>query len=247
MRAAPPDLYLSAPHACSYLPRREAVMLVTDPRQPADGGVYAGLARQGFRRSGRFTYRPHCRGCSACVSVRIPSDEFRPDRAQRRILKANQDVQLVPRPPLFDASHFRLYSRYQDQRHPGSSMQHADPERYLEFLVSPTVQTTFLELRLGTRLVGVAVTDTLVDGLSAVYTWYEPELRGRSLGTLAILRQIQWAQELGLRWMYLGYWISESPKMAYKTRFQPIEGYREGRWERLDRDGRRVPAAAEPL
>lgn len=226
-----PGLYLSAPHACSYLAGRTANTVVVDPRFSMSAEVYDSLVKHGFRRSGTLVYRPHCRGCRACVSVRIPVDCFEANRSQRRNFQRNRDIEVRTLAPTFDSEHFELYRRYQRQRHPGSSMNDPDPKKYVDFLTESCVDTQFFEMRIDTALVGIAVADRLVDGLSAIYTFYDPDLSGRGLGTFAILWQIREARRLGLQWLYLGYWIEHCEKMHYKERFRPLYGFRDGRWQ----------------
>lgn len=228
-----PGLYLSAPHPCSYLEGRTASTAVVDPQFPVSTPVYDALIKHGFRRSGRLVYRPHCHGCRACVSVRIPVQRFVPSRSQRRNLKRNCDVEVAQLPSAFRQEHFRLYRRYQAKRHHGSSMDNPDPTKYTDFLTRSSVDTIFYEMRIGGDLAAVAVADRLSDGLSAIYTFYEPELSVRGLGTFAILRQIDAARHEGLQWLYLGYWIENCQKMDYKIRFRPLEGFLDGRWRNL--------------
>jgi arginine-tRNA-protein transferase len=226
-------LYLSAPHACSYLPGRQSSTLFADPEQPMDMDTYSELLHFGFRRSGRMVYAPRCEHCSQCVSVRLPVDAFAPRRAQRRVLKANREIAIQPRPARFDPEHYALYQRYTQARHSDGDMADASPAEYLAFLRADWCDTQFLEFRLADRLVAVAVTDLPRDGLSAVYTFFEPELAERSLGTFAILSQVARTRALGLPFLYLGYWIHASPKMAYKAGFRPIELWRAGQWQRF--------------
>lgn len=229
-----PALYLSIPHPCSYLPERTASTLFVDPHFPVNTELYADLNRRGFRRSGDLVYRPHCADCSACIPVRIPSADFKPNRAQRRTWRRNADIETVQKPPLFNERHFDLFRRYQADRHPDGGMNSPDPQRYLRFLTSTHVETRFFEFRAGGDLLGVAVVDVLPDGLSAMYTFYEPTAKSRSLGVYSVLWQIDRARQHHLPWVYLGYWISKSPKMAYKTNYRPLEAYWDGRWRRLD-------------
>jgi len=243
-----PDLYLSMPHACSYLPDHTSTIVFVDPRHALDDSLYSHYVRQGFRRSGDLIYRPYCRSCAACVPVRIPVEHFKPSRGQRRVWKKNADVRVSTKPPGFDPEHFSLYCRYQTNRHPGSTMDDPDPAKYIGFLQSRQVETVFVELRASSApalaasangtadhgtLLGVAVVDVLTDGLSAVYTFFDPDAHARGLGVYAILWQIAEAQRRGLPWIYLGYWIAESPKMAYKTNFRPLEALQGGRWQTL--------------
>ena len=226
-------LYLSAPHQCSYLPERQSNTLFADPEAGMDMASYSEMLRFGFRRSGRIVYSPHCEFCKQCVSVRVPVAAFAPRRNQRRVAKLNTDIEMRERQPEFDPEHFNLYRRYTQARHEDGDMAGASPEEYLSFLSAPWCNTVFLEFRLKQRLVGVAVTDIVENGLSAVYTFFDPDFSARSPGTLAILRQIDLARTLGLEHLYLGYWIRDSRKMAYKINFRPIELWRAGRWERL--------------
>lgn len=224
------DLFLSAPHPCSYLPGHSTVNLVADPRVKVTTTLYSALVEQGFRRSGEFTYRPRCPGCEACVSIRLPVARFRPNRAQRRVLKRNPGVHLVARQPVFEPYHFDLYRRYLSARHSGGGMDNPDPEDYLRFLTASAIDTVFYEMRSDDQLLGVAVVDRLKNGLSAVYTFFEPEAAQRSPGTLAILLQVQQARKLGLDYLYLGYWIADSEKMHYKACYRPSEAFVDGQW-----------------
>jgi arginyl-tRNA--protein-N-Asp/Glu arginylyltransferase len=232
----PPNLYLSQPHECSYLNDRPAATLFVDPHYTLDPDRFADFMRQGFRRSGDLVYRPHCGRCVSCVSVRVPVNDFVPNRGQRRTWKKNQDLKVTATEALFDPEHFDLFLRYQAKRHPGSGMADADPQKYMRFLVTHHVKTLFYEIRRQQRLLAVAVVDVLPDGLSAVYTFYEPEISSRGLGVYAVMWEIEHAKQLGLPWLYLGYWIKESPKMAYKINYRPLEMYHEGRWVRLEPD-----------
>lgn len=232
------SLYMTADHSCSYLDGQRARTLFVDPTATIDNATYQILIDQGFRRSGAHVYRPACRGCSGCVPVRIPVDAFRPDRSQRRNWKRNRsDIQVVDRPSAFVEEHFALYQRYLLDRHPDGAMaEDASEESYRRFLVDPWGGATrFLELRLEDRLIGVAVTDILNQGLSAVYTFFDPSEQARAPGTFAVLAQIETAQRLELPYLYLGYWIGACRKMAYKERFRPIEAWDGHRWRRFER------------
>lgn len=228
-----PALYLSAPHACPYLPDRIATTLMIDPAFPVDTRLYGVLLQQGFRRSGDLFYRPHCRQCRQCVSVRIPVREFRPNRAQRRVLRRNADIEARRLAPCFRSEHFALYRHYQAKRHPHGSMDDPNPDKYRAFLVDSQVASEFIELRVAGHLLAVAVLDRMNDGLSAIYTYYEPDAAARSLGTFAVLWQIDYARRLGLDYLYLGYWIADCSKMRYKTNFEPLEGFEHGTWRQV--------------
>jgi len=231
-RGIQPSLYLTGVHPCSYLPGLSARTLFVDPLATMDGLLYERLLGIGFRRSGSHVYRPACGPCLRCVPVRIPVERFVPNRSQRRNTQLNADVTLVERPADFDQEHFGLYEAYVCDRHPGSSMADTiDAKSYRDFLIRPWGgETLLLELRLDKQLLGVAVTDCLPGALSAVYTYFNPELAKRALGTYAVLRQIYLAHQLGLNYLYLGYWIEECRKMSYKNGYRPLQAFIGGRW-----------------
>jgi arginine-tRNA-protein transferase len=233
IRQSRPDLYLSMPHPCSYLDGRQSTILFVDPQRILEAGEYSAFVRQGFRRSGDLVYRPHCQQCSACVPVRVPVRAFKPSRSQRRVWEKNRNIEVIEKPARFEAAHFDLYRHYQARRHPESGMNDADPQKYLGFLTSRQVESAFFEFRAGEHLLGVAVADLLPDGLSAVYTFFDPDQPARGLGVHAVLWEIAETQRRGLDYLYLGYWIRETPKMSYKINYQPLEAFRHGRWEPL--------------
>ena len=215
--------YSSLPHPCSYLPEREAVTLFVDPEAKMDMTTYQILSQVGFRRSGEHIYRPHCGRCHACVPVRIPVAEFTPSRSQRRCQLRNQDLELNIRTAEYNEAHFQLYRRYMQTRHAGGSMDNNDPDAYRRVLHSTWSNTFLYEYRHDNEILAVAVVDQCEDSLSAVYTFYAPQAAKRSLGVYAILSQIELARCTGRDWVYLGYWNPDSPKMAYKTQYQPLE------------------------
>ena len=226
-------IFLATPeHACSYLPDREATTLFVDPGQPKDPVLYSVLSRYGFRRSGRHIYRPRCRSCQACVPVRVPVAGFRPRRSQQRAWRANRDLRVAERKPEFLSEHFELYRRYVNHRHPGGGMENPTPAEYMEFLTSPWSDTVLFEFRSPERLVAVAAADVLANGLSAVYTFFDPECARHSPGVYAILWEIGEARRRGLDWLYLGYWIADAPRMRYKREYQPQEHLLNGHWVR---------------
>jgi arginine-tRNA-protein transferase len=224
-------LYLSAPHACSYLDDRVSSTLFADPAGDMDMATYSQLLQHGFRRSGRIVYAPRCESCRQCISVRVPVRGFKPKRIHRRVLRANADITTHLRPPRFDPEHYALYKRYTSTRHHDGEMANASPDTYLDFLRCDWCDTAFIEFRLAEQLVAVAATDLPDDGLSAVYTFFDPALASRSLGTFAILHQIETARRRGLDYVYLGYWIRDSRKMQYKAGFRPLELWFDGRWQ----------------
>ncbi len=232
MTAQTLNFFLTPPQRCVYLDDHDAMSMFADPNM-LDNRVYSQLARHGFRRSGEHVYRPACQLCQACVSVRIPVQQFQPRRRDKRCLKDNDDLSFRPGEVGTDEQ-FALYRRYISARHPGGGMDNPNRESFTGFLTCNWSQTHFMEIRAGAELLGVAVTDQLDDGLSAVYTFFDPSCSQRGLGNFAILQQIETCKELGLDWLYLGYWIDDSPKMAYKRRFSPLQGYIRDHWEDLE-------------
>jgi leucyl-tRNA---protein transferase len=228
------QFFITPSHVCSYLPPRKAINVFADPFADMHMGLYSRLIEAGFRRSGRHVYRPHCPGCQSCIATRIPVSTFNPDRSQRRNLKANRGLEARELDPEFRPEHFELYRNYVNTRHAGGEMENPTPDSYRSFLRAAWSDTRFVEFREGNRLVSVSVVDRVQNGISAVYTYYEPELSSRGLGVYAVLWQIQEALRCGLPYVYLGYWISGHPKMGYKFRFKPIEGLISGRWQRID-------------
>jgi len=230
-------LYLTPEHPCAYLPGRPSRTLFLDPQARRDPLFYQYLLANGFRRSGDHVYRPHCPNCSACVPVRIPALQFRARRSQRRCWKRNaHDLTVLRKPAEFDAEHYRLYQRYTAARHEEGGMAEADENRYMEFLGTSWCESLFVEFRQGGRLMAVAVTDVMPGALSAVYTFFDPDLSAFSPGVLAILWQIREAQRLRIPHLYLGYWIGESDKMRYKQEYRPLEAWTGDRWRRFDAD-----------
>lgn len=222
--------YATQPHPCSYLPDEQATTLFLDPSQPMDVEVYAQLSTLGFRRSGDHLYRPHCQSCQACIPARIPVDQFTPTRQQRKILNRNADLNVQAVTPCFTEEYYDLYLRYIETRHADGDMYPPSREQFGTFLVSELAFSRFIEFRLDRQLLAIAVTDVLPNGLSAVYTFFDPACEQRSLGRFAILWQISEAARQGLHALYLGYWIKNCRKMSYKTQYRPIELLVNQRW-----------------
>ena len=228
------SFYATLPHDCNYRPDELAVSAVADPRAQMSTELYGELIERGFRRSGGHVYAPHCPNCRSCIPTRVVASRFTPNRSQRRNLKQNADIDAFRMPARADDEYYALYERYLKGRHPGGGMDDPTPESFETFLVSDWCETLFVEFREKGKLLGLAVTDLLPQGLSATYTFYDPEIGpARGLGTYAILWQIEEAQRRHLPHLYLGYFIPECDKMNYKNRFRPVEGLVDGEWREL--------------
>lgn len=221
-------------HDCSYLPNRQATTMFVDPRARIDKRLYSQLTTLGFRRSGSHYYRPHCEHCNACVPVRLRVEDFRTDRSQRRVLKKNRDLNCRMVRATFTERYYELYANYIEQRHADGDMYPPAREQFTSFLVEGATDSWFIEILQHEKLIGLAAIDKLDEGLSAIYTVFDPAYEHRSLGTFAVLWQIEEARRLKLPYLYLGYWIEECRKMNYKTRFRPIEALKDGHWQTMN-------------
>ena len=236
--------YLTAPYPCSYLPDLQARSQVATPAFLISTPVYSELVQHGFRRSGAYTYRPHCEDCRACVPLRVPAKQFIANRSQRRAWAQHAHLAASLHPLLDSAEHYELYQRYQTARHPNGGMDNDDCESYQNFLLQSNVDSLLVEFRepfdhaqdRQGLLRMVSVIDLLGDGLSSVYTFYEPDLPRARFGVYNVLWQIELCRKLDLDFVYLGYWIKHSRKMAYKTEYQPAQVLADGAWRTIDKE-----------
>jgi arginine-tRNA-protein transferase len=235
------QFYLTAPYPCSYLPQMQARSQVATPAPLISTPIYSKLVHHGFRRSGNYTYRPHCDTCCACMPLRVQASSFAPNRSQRRAWKQHATLETTLCALHDSSEHYDLYQRYQQARHRNGGMDEDDRESYQNFLLQSNVDSLLVEFREpcdhtqnqpGTLRM-VSLIDVLADGLSAVYTFYEPDLPHARFGVYNVLWQIELCRNLGLEYLYLGYWIEHSRKMAYKIAYQPAQGLVDGAWQPL--------------
>ena len=233
-RQSHPQFYLTPEHPCSYLPERQARTLFLDPAQTVGPALYSQLSRLGFRRSGSHLYRPHCDSCQACIATRIPVGNFKASRRQRRIRRRNADLAITQEAPQVSDEYYDLYARYIQARHADGDMYPPSRDQYRSFLTGSWSDTSFVSLRQDQRLLAVAVTDQLADGLSAIYTFFDPDIPARSLGVYALLIQIDLCRELDLPYLYLGYWVKDCQKMRYKTDYRPLQMLVNDTWVQIN-------------
>ena len=243
------QFYVTTPYACGYLPKKLAQSLIATPHHLVDANVYSGLILQGFRRSGKFAYRPHCENCNACVPVRVVLPDFKPNRSQKRAYKQHADLTARVMPLGYLDSHFALYTAYQAARHPDDNLKKQaeahrtaqiqnEADEYRHFLCQSNVESLMVEFTdTNNQVKIVSVIDLVNDGVSAVYTFYDATFKSgevkASFGTYSIMWLIEWTKMLGLPYFYLGYWIADSQKMAYKQAFKPQEKLIDGEWTTL--------------
>ncbi len=247
MREAGPPFYVTVPAPCPYLPdRRERRLVAFLDELPA--GLFDVLTELGFRRSQRFVYRPDCPACRACVPVRIRVRDFRWSRTFRRVRRRNADLAVRERPPVADREQYALFRRYVETRHAGGGMHGMDWEEYRALVEEAAPGTRLVEFRTPDgRLAAVSLTDYVRSGLSGVYKFFDPALEARSPGTFVVLWHVLRAGELGLPYVYLGYWIRDCRKMRYKERYRPLERLGpDGRWHPFAPDGDPATASHTP-
>ncbi|MCH2190782.1 MAG: arginyltransferase [Gammaproteobacteria bacterium] len=232
----PIRLFETVVDECPYLEGKRSASILVDPDHVIQPELFSMLSRSGFRRSGDMLYAPKCPSCNACVSVRIPSRQYKPSRSQKRVWRKNQDVRISIEEVRYDEAHFQLYLKYQQHRHSDSSMCDDDPNKYIGFIESSYAASKFLCMHIDDKLIGIAVLDQFEGGLSAVYTFFDPDYSNRSLGTYAIMYALKLARTHQIPFVYLGYWIDESPKMDYKRKFKPLQGYIDKQWKTLELD-----------
>jgi len=231
----PHFFYTTAPLPCPYVEGRTERKVVTELAGVSAETLHDRLSKGGFRRSHNIAYAPVCPGCQGCVPIRIRAAEFAPNRTQKRIARANADLVVHEMPPRATAEQYQLFQLYQQARHGDGDMANMSFYDYRAMVEDTPIETSVVEFRhpAGT-LLGACLTDRLNDGLSAVYSFFETGMENRSLGTFAVLWLVQRAVELNLPYVYLGYWVAESRKMAYKTKFRPCEVLRAGQWRMLE-------------
>lgn len=239
------QFYVTTPYKCGYLPNKLAQSLIAAPHHLVDSQIYSGLITQGFRRSGKFAYRPHCETCNACIPIRLILSEFAPNRSQKRAFKQHADLKASVMPLHFSQHHFELYNSYQHLRHTDEdNINQTEPkdeaEQYRQFLCQSNVESLMIEFRdANNQIKIVSVVDIVQDGVSAVYTFYDAtdtsaisgeNEKSASYGTYSIMWLAEWTKSLNLPYLYLGYWIQDSQKMAYKQQFKPQEKLIDGEW-----------------
>ncbi len=228
------NFFASAAEPCSYLDNRKSVSAFANPHMDMDMKTYNELIQHGFRRSGGYIYRPHCPHCQECISVRVPVKMHRYSRNEQRVIKRNSDLRISIMPGRYRDEHFDLYRRYINSRHDEGSMANPNKSDYHRFLICDWTDTLFFEYRHNRILIAVAVCDITDSGLSAVYTFFDPDYANRSPGHFAILSQIHETRLRDLDYLYLGYWIRDCNKMSYKRRYKPLEAFLNDQWVNLE-------------
>jgi arginine-tRNA-protein transferase len=243
-----PRFFVTTPSPCPYLPGKTERKVFTELSGPNAGELNDALGRIGFRRSQSVAYRPSCADCTACVSVRVIAGEFRPNASQRKLIRRHADLEVTACRPWTTEEQFALLRRYLAARHPGGGMAEMDELDFADMVEQTPVETYVVEYREpGGKLVGACLTDHQADGLSMIYSFFDPDGERQGLGTFIIMDHILRAARTGLPYVYLGYWVKGSARMQYKTRFRPIERLGPGGWQRFDPDRPSPPAQKEPV
>jgi arginyl-tRNA--protein-N-Asp/Glu arginylyltransferase len=224
------NLYVSGEYPCGYLEKHIARSAFVHPTEIINNELYSDLIALGFRRSGNNVYRPSCPSCNACIPTRLKVSEFLPNRSQKRCIARNQKTEVVIKQDQFDVGQFALYKRYLASRHNEQGIDELDADDFMGFLGSHWGNTHFVEFRNEGTLFAVAVVDHVENGLSAVYTFFDPDFSDYSPGVYAVLWQIEHARQLKLDWLYLGFWIKKCQKMAYKSNYQPLQLFDGKQW-----------------
>ena len=228
--------YITPPHDCSYLAGKSARMVFLDPAHKIEVVTLSELSRVGFRRSGDFVYRPECHLCRQCLSSRVPVNSFVMNSQQKKAWKRNQDLKMSILPTSqASQQHYDLYERYINERHADGDMYPPSYDQFEKFLIHSCSNSFFLELWKDNQLISVSTCDILDDGISAVYTFFDPNENRRSLGVFAILNQSEYVQSKLQSYLYLGYWVPHSEKMNYKSQYSPFEILLDGQWRLINR------------
>ena len=228
------NLYQTPEHSCPYLPDQTAITQFIDPAKTPDIEMYTHLTKNGFRRSGEHIYRPACPNCNACISIRVAVNAVVHTKSQRRCLSSAKQLTISHIPATDSEEHYLLYEKYINGRHKGGDMYPPSRELYSNFLFSSWASTQFMEIRNNSTLIACAVYDQLVDGISAVYCYFDPDEKKLSLGKLSILKQIEYAKKHQIEHLYLGYQIDDCDKMNYKNKYQPAEQFKNTHWQAIE-------------
>jgi len=228
------NLYQTPEHGCPYLDKKMSVTQFVDPDKVPNIHLYSQLSQLGFRRSGEHIYRPSCPDCNSCISIRVPVSEAVFSKNQQRCLNRAKDFDFIHTHAVDSDEHYNIYEKYINSRHKGGDMYPATRELFRNFLLSSWANTQFLEIRHDSTLIASAVYDQLIDGISAIYCYFDPDYSRYSPGKLAILKQLQSAQHKGLSYLYLGYQIEECDKMNYKSNYKPAEQFINMAWQRIE-------------
>ncbi|TIX51344.1 arginyltransferase [Alteraurantiacibacter aquimixticola] len=238
-----PRFFVTSPAPCPYLPGKTERKVFTELKGGHAEQLHDALSRIGFRRSQTVAYRPSCVDCRACVSVRVVAEEFQPSASQRKTLRRNEDLVVTECRPWATSEQYQLLQKYLGSRHPGGGMAAMDEVDYADMVEHTSVSSFIIEYREPSadgrpgRLIAACLTDRQGDGLSMIYSFYDPDIEGRSgLGNFVILDHIRRAAEAGLPYVYLGYWVEGSPRMQYKVRYRPLEQLGPDGWRRMSQD-----------